>query len=212
MPESHEALSAPNRLSLIAKMAPKGLRSVDIGCDHGHISAALNAVASEREPHRLPRRTDVPRVVADGLLGHKDVELAVLTGMGPKLILKIIDAGPLPREAIVHSPQHTHVLREGLAERGWRVHREGLAPENGRFAEVLHIRPGDAQGEGYLLAFGPSFFQHPWGWAHATRLREDWARLAGDAPPGTNAHQKATGWIMWLDKQLPKLKLRSESC
>jgi tRNA A22 N-methylase len=212
MPETNEALSAPNRMALIVQMAPKGKRCVDVGCDHGHVSAALSAVASEKEPHRLPRRTDVPRVVADGLLGHKNVELAILTGMGPKLILKILDAGPSPEEAIVHSPQHTHVLREGLAERGWRVHREGLAPENGRYAEVLHIRRGAPKGDGYLLAFGPSFMEHPWGWTHANRLREDWSRLQSDAPSGTNAHRKASGWIKWLDSQLPKLKLRSESC
>jgi tRNA A22 N-methylase len=202
MNPAHEALLGKDRLSLIIQLAPKGLRCVDVGCDHGHVAAALGAIASEREGHRLPRREDVARVIADGLRGHKDVDLAILTGMGPRLILGILDRGPSPKEAIVHSPQHSHVLREGLAARGWRVYREGLAPENGRFAEVLHIRPGKSPYAGYVLAFGASLMRHPWAREHAAHLRESWRRLAQDAPEGTEAHSRASGWIEWLDTHM----------
>jgi len=205
-------LSAANRLELICKIAPRGLRTVDVGCDHGHVSKTLSAVASEREPHRLPRRTDVPRVVANGLRGHKNVQLAILTGMGPQLILGILKAGPPPGEAIVHSPQHSHVLRMGLKQLGWRIHRQGLAPENGRFAEVMHIRPGKSPHDGYFLGFGADLLGHPWAAQHAQHLRENWTRLAADAPPHTQAHQKAKAWIQWLDKQFPTNRPMGQAC
>jgi len=140
--------------------------------------------------------------VADGLKGHRDVELAVLTGMGPRLILRILDEAPRPQELIAHSPQHSHVLREGLAARGWRVHQEGLAPENGRFAEVLHMRPGSTPHSGHLLQFGAALLRHPWAKAHAAHLMNDWTRLAADAPPHTEAHQRAVSWIEWLNKHM----------
>lgn len=207
-----DLLSAPNRLDLIQRMAPEGLRCVDVGCDHGHISRALNAVASERELHRLPRRTDVPRVVADGLKGHKNVELAILTGMGPQLILKILAAGPAPQQAIVHSPQHSHVLRVGLKRLGWKVHRQGLAPENGRYAEVMHIRPGASPYRDFDLGFGGALIEHPWAHAHARRLHADWSRLASDAPPHTAAHKKASSWMGWLDTQFPAETMQGAPC
>lgn len=198
-----EALhTADDRLSLIIAMAPKGLRTVDVGCDHGHVAAALGAVGSERELHRHSPRRDIPRVVADGLRGHTQVELAILTGMGPRLILGILDRGPAPIQAIVHSPQHSHALRVGLAERGWVVTAEGVAPENGRLAEVLLIEKGEPEGFSFELAFGRALLNHPLGLGHAQQLREDWGRLAADAPADTEAHQKAKQWLLWLDQHI----------
>ena len=193
-----QPLSSSDRLSLIIEMAPRRERIVDVGTDHGHVAAALGAIASEREHHRLPARTDVTRVVADGLRGHKDVQLAVLTGMGPKLILAILDNASPPEEILVHAPQHTHVLRYGLAQRGWKVQREGLAPENGKYAEVIHLKPGTEKASGYTLGFGPTLESHPWAKEHATDLLNGWTRLLHDAPEGTRPHKEAQGWIEWL--------------
>ena len=195
--------SADDRLSLIIEMAPRGFRTVDVGCDHGHVAAALGAVGSEREWHRHSSRSDIPRVVANGLAGHSDVELAILTGMGPRLILGILDRGPSPLQAIVHTPQHSHALRAGLAERGWEVVAEGLAPENGRFAEVIHIQFGEPEEFSFELCFGRGLMGHPWAKAHAEQLRKDWSRLANDAPEHTNAHQQAKEWLAWLDQHIP---------
>ena len=195
-----EPLTGTNRIALIVAMAPARTHVVDVGSDHGHVAAALGAIASEREPHRLPNRHDVPRVVANGLQGHRNVELAILTGMGPRLILSILDAAAPPEEIIVHSPQHAHVLRYGLAERGWRVHREGLAPENGKYAEVIHLKPGRETSSGYPLGFGPSLEQHPWAARHAGILSAGWKRLLEDAPEHTRSHKEAQGWIEWLSR------------
>ena len=195
--------SASDRLSLIIQMAPKGLRTVDVGCDHGHVAAALGAVGSEREFHRLSPRKDIARVVANGLAGHSNVELAILTGMGPKLILGILDRGPEPQQAIVHTPQHSHALRLGLAERGWVVLAEGLAPENGRYAEVIHVERGAPEEFSFELGFGRSLMRHPLARAHAEQLRKDWSRLVNDAPEDTDAHRKAKAWLTWLDQHIP---------
>ena len=194
--------TAPDRLSLIIQMAPKGLRTVDVGCDHGHVAAAIGAIGSERELHRHSPRQDIPRVVADGLLGHANVELAIITGMGPRLILGILDRGPEPDQALVHTPQHSHALRTGLAERGWVVVADGLAPENGKFAEVIHVKKGDPEDFSFEVAFGRNLIGHPLAIEHARNLRNDWSRLANDAPQGTHAHTQAKAWLAWLDQHI----------
>jgi tRNA A22 N-methylase len=146
------------------------------------------------------------------LKGHKNVELAILTGMGPNLILGILAAGPSPQQAIVHSPQHSQVLRAGLKRLGWKIHRQGLAPENGRYAEVMHIRPGPSPYSDFVLGFGGALIQHPWAQAHARRLHADWSRLASDAPAFTEAHKKAKNWMHWIDTQFPAEPTHGAPC
>jgi len=191
-------------------MTPAGEVVVDVGCDHGHHTRALGAIGTEREPNRLPARWDIPLVVADGLAPFRQVDVAVITGMGAHTILKILREGPTPKEAIVHAPEHSDRLRRGLAIQGWRIVNERLAPEAKRFAEVIHVERGDEQSSGYELEFGPLLAKDPLHIDHANQILNHKLSVVKKAPEGTRAHTEATGWIEWLkiyiSKHSPSIK------
>jgi len=195
----------PPRLQLVVSLTPPGGVVIDVGCDHGHTSHALGAIATEREPHRLPRRLDIHRVVADGLRGFRHVDTAVITGMGAHVIRRILQQGPKPRVAIVHSPQHTDRLRSGLAQDGWRIDAEGLAPEGLGFAEVIRVVRGREPNEEHTLWFGPHLPGDPLCAAHARTKLAAWRTLLSDAPAGSDTHAQAAQWITWLEDLLYRL-------
>lgn len=146
------------RREVILSLCPRGGVMVDVGADHGHVAAALGGIATERHPRRIGRR-DVPWVVADGLRPFEHVDLAVIAGMGARTIARILDVGPKPRVAVLHAQDDPPVLRRWLAENGWRIDAEALAPEAGRFAEVLRALPGRETASGYWLDFGPRLLE-----------------------------------------------------
>jgi len=178
---------------------------VDVGTDHGHVASRLGAIGSEREFHRLPQRNDIPRVVADGLRGFRAVDVAIITGMGPRPILEILSAGPFPTHAVIHAPQGSHVLRSGLAAQGWMIEMERLAPENNAFAEVIRIRRGAETHSGHTLEFGPYIARDPLCRPHAEQRILAWKELARNAPAETEAHQRALAWVDWLQELLERL-------
>jgi tRNA (adenine22-N1)-methyltransferase len=144
------------RLERLAELVPDGVGLVvDVGADHGHLAHAVGAVATERQPGRIGRR-DVPWVVADGLRPFREVDVAVVSGMGARTIARVLAAGPRPRvAAVLHAPDDPPVLRRWLAANGWRIDAERLAPEAGRYAEVLRAVPGKEESSGLLLDHGP---------------------------------------------------------
>jgi len=186
-------------------MAPRGSVMVDVGTDHGHVAYRIGAIGSEKEFHRLPNRKDVVRVVANGLRGFRSVDVAIITGMGPRPILEILKAGPRPTEAIVHTPRGSHVLRAGLAADGWRIQEERLAPENDAFAEIIRIREGEEKHRGHALEFGPYLPKDPLCRAHAQERLSAWKALLQQAPGHTQAHQRAKAWVEWLEELLERL-------
>lgn len=181
---------------------------VDVGSDHGRIAEGLLAraepgaqvISTERRSHRLSRDTRVPCVVADGLAPFRQVDLAVIAGMGPHAILGILSRGPRPARAVVHSPDRTDTLRQGLKDQGWRIDAEALAPEGRRFAEVLRIVPGDEPASGHLLWFGPRLWagDDPLLADHVASVTAHWRRVATSAPEGSPGHTRATGWVEFL--------------
>lgn len=192
----------PRRRALIALARPfaRGI-VVDVGCDHGHVAAALGAIGTERRSNRLPRRGDVRLVVADGLRPFRRVDLAIIAGMGPDKILRILAEGPRPAAAVVHSPQHEHSLRLGLAAAGWRIDAERLAPENQRWTSVIRVVSGREPAAGLALAFGPRLLEagDPHLLDHARQLRAHWSRLAASIPAGVPKRAEADRWVAWLD-------------
>lgn len=128
---------------------------MDVGADHGHLAARVGAVATERQPQRIGRR-DVQWVVADGLEPFREVDVAVIAGMGARTIARVLERGPRPRvAAVLHAPDDPPVLRRWLAEHGWRIDAERLAPEAGRYAEVLRAVPGNEPSSDLILEYGP---------------------------------------------------------
>ena len=194
-----ETAPSPGRLAQILALVPPGEVVVDVGCDHGRIAAALGAIGTEREPHRLPARRDLLLVVADGLRPFRKVDVAIITGMGHPSILEILSAGPRPRAAILHTPQHADRLRQGLADAGWRIDAERLAPEAGRFAEIIRVVPGEEPHRGHVLWFGPLLGEDPLLEDHRQeRLQYFHARLKA-TPQESPRWREAEGWVHFLE-------------
>ena len=75
--------------------------------------------------------------------------------MGARTIAGILDRGPRPALAVLHAQDDPPELRRWLAANGWHIDAEGLAPEAGRFAEVIRAVPGEESAEGLWLDYGP---------------------------------------------------------
>ena len=189
-------------MALLVSLVPPGGIVVDVGCDHGHVAAALGAVGVEREPHRVPRRPG--RFLAgDGLAAFRQVDTAIIAGMGPATLLGILDRGPRPQTLVAHCPDGMYRVRQGLAERGWRIDREGLAREGERISEVLRAVHGTETATGHRLLFGPLLEDDPLVEDLAARHLSRWRPLLTRAPLGSTAHRQARGWVDWLEGGRP---------
>lgn len=196
------------RLEAIVELATPHVTGVvvDVGCDHGHTARALSdlgsaelVIASERRHNRLPRRSDLPLLVTNGLAGLRRVDLAIITGMGPHTILGVLDAGPKPAVAVVHSPDRTDSLRRGLAADGWCIDAEKLAPEGRGYAEVIRVVRGQEPHTGLNLEFGPLLSDDPLLQPHIAHVLRHWKRIARDAPPGSTGRERAEAWVPFLE-------------
>jgi tRNA A22 N-methylase len=166
------------RRELLIALCPPGDVIVDVGADHGHVARRLGAIATERLPERIAVRSEGPWVVADGLRPFRRVDVAVVAGMGARTIARILSEGPRPGHVVLHAQDDPPALRRWLAANGWRILREGLAREAGRFAEVVVAAPGVEPASGWELEYGPRLLTDgdPWLAAHLAEL-EAW--LAG---------------------------------
>lgn len=167
------------RRQVLTRLCPDNTLIIDVGADHGHVAHAIGAIATERAPNRAGR-SDVPWVIADGLLPFRHVPCAIIAGMGAETIARILDAGPTPDVAIVHAQDDPIALRRLVVELGFRIDAEGLAREAGRYAEVLRILPGTETASGMVLDFGPRLLSgsDPHLIPHLTQLIGHFGRIA----------------------------------
>jgi tRNA (adenine22-N1)-methyltransferase len=195
------------RRRLLASLVPAAEVVVDVGADHGHVAAWVGAIATERRPHRSGR-TDVRWVIADGLMPFRRVDVAIVAGMGWRTIARILQMGPRPPVAVLHAQDDPPALRRWLASHGWRIDAEGLAPEAGRFAEVVRAVPGQESAGGLLLELGPRLLEgsDPHLRDHLVQLVGYWrgiaARTATSAP---EAHQQAAERVSFLEARISSL-------
>jgi tRNA A22 N-methylase len=166
---------------VLVELAPAGDVVVDVGADHGHVAAALSAIATERQPGRAGR-ADVPWVIADGLQPFRHVDVAIIAGMGALTIAGILERGPRPSTAVLHAQDDPPRLRRWLAANGWRIEAERLAPEAGRFAEVLRVVEGHEESSGLWLEHGPRLLRgdDPLLEAHLEQLIGHYGRIVAD--------------------------------
>lgn len=193
------------RLQAILSLVEPARIIIDVGCDHGYITRAVGGIGSEISFSQLPVARDLPLVVADGLQPFSRVDLAIITGMGPHKILRILAHGPTPRQAIVHSPNKTGFLRQGLADAGFSIVKERLAPEARGFAEILKIVPGQEAHSGHALWFGPWLHQDPLYPEHLRRQLAHWRKIARHAPPQHPNFNRAMEWVQFLEARQKRL-------
>ncbi len=199
------------RRALIVRMVPPSPRPViDVGADHGHVAAALGAIATERMPVRRGK-APVRWVVADGLRPFREAPVAVIAGMGALTIARILTEGPRPQVAVLHAQDDPPRLRLWLAANGWRIDAEGLAPEARAYAEVIRAVPGREPSTGMALFHGPCLMS-----SHDPHLRPHLRHriahhrgiataTAGRAP---SRHEQAMAHVDFLQEVLESLESR----
>ena len=195
------------RLGAIAQMALEAVSEreapcvVDVGCDHGQLTAhllerhaALHAIASDVSAPSLEKAKRlfaqkgfgerVSTVVADGLLGvDRPVDVIVMAGMGAQTILKIITEGrekiggaKLIMQANVDLP----VLRKQLAALGFAIEKEAFTRASGRRYVTLlayAAEPAEMDARAALLGTAVQGVQDDkqydyFSWQRGVRVRE----------------------------------------
>jgi tRNA A22 N-methylase len=178
---------------------------VEVGCDHGLLASKLDAIGTERQRHRLPARSDLRLVVADGLLPFRRVGVAVVTGIGAAAIARILSRGPRPEVVVLHAPDRPAALRVWLADNGWHIDAEVLAPEDHSFAEIIRAVPGRELHEGLRLAFGPLLDADPLIHAHEAKSLARWMEImerVKDHDPVKA--EEALAWIAFLKTRMER--------
>ena len=153
------------RLQAIALLVPPGSVVGDIGTDHGQLPCFLvqqgicpRAVACDvnAQPLAGARRLiaemqlaeQVETRLGDGLsvLQPGEVETVTISGMGGALMTELLTNSPAvvsALSALVLQPNlAANLLRQWAVEQGWHIAAEELVYEDGRYYEVLGLKPG----------------------------------------------------------------------
>lgn len=153
------------RLAAAAQMLGTAETIWDVGCDHGHLAAALVlsgaaerviasdiSTASVAKANRLVDSLGlfdrVTVVRADGLSGFSpsgEYKL-VICGMGGELIAQLLDGSDLAKaaELIVMQPMRgEEELRSFLYNNGFGIMDEAVAEEDGRFYQLIAAKYGE---------------------------------------------------------------------
>lgn len=156
------------RLSAVARYAPKGSVVADIGSDHAFLPIYLiktgkspRAIVGELNPGPLAvaeknvREAGVSDRVdlrlGDGLsvIENGEADTVCISGMGGTLIVSILEAGKerlrSVRTLILQPNVAAKNVRKWLYDNGWELTGETILREDGIIYEVLCAIPGDPQ-------------------------------------------------------------------
>lgn len=129
------------RLEAIISLVDKNDKIIDIGTDHAYVPIALykrnianKIVASDisnkvcinaKKNIELYGIKDINVVCSDGFNNiNEHFDLAILSGMGTKTILKILQAKNVPDKLIIASQNDFSVLRNEMNKKGYKISNE----------------------------------------------------------------------------------------
>lgn len=153
------------RLQAIADLVDKGARVGDIGTDHGQlpcylvekaiaprvIAADINALPLAGAQKRIAESGFTEQIttrLGDGLTVLKpgEVDTVTISGMGGSLMTEILEASAevvcALKQLILQPNLAAHLIRRWAAAHDWHIEQERLLYEDGRYYEVLSLRPG----------------------------------------------------------------------
>lgn len=149
-----------NRLLTVASFVTKGSNIADIGTDHGYVPIYLaqngligHGLAMDVGQGPLMHAqahiaecglgTVLETRLSDGLakLNSGEADTVIIAGMGGDLIIRILEQGKAVLESVqelILSPQSKlHKVRLYLQENGWKIIRESMLKEDGKFYTVM---------------------------------------------------------------------------
>jgi len=153
------------RLKAIVKYVPKGAKLADIGTDHGFIpiylvknqivdrviATDLNWGSLKKAIENIEReglKENIDTRLGDGLRVLKDfeVEVAIISGVGGLLIIKILEEGKEIAKSIkrfiLQPMRDADKLRRYLVHEGYKICEEDLVKEKDKFYEIIVAEHG----------------------------------------------------------------------
>ena len=169
------------RLKTIVQMVPKAETAADIGCDHGKVAAALvdkgtakRVICGDISDKSLDKarklvnskklEDSVSLREGNGLdiLSAGEADVVILAGIGGELIAEILDTGKdkAPDKLVLSCNTASGLLRQWIAQNGYRIEDEELVFENRHFYPVILAVKGQSQEMSDIeLEFGPVLLQ-----------------------------------------------------
>jgi len=159
-----------NRLEMVVSFVKPGESAADVGTDHGHVPVELvrrgivkrayamdvrkGPLSKAEENIAAARMNDkIETRLSDGVqkLSAGEAESVIIAGMGGELVIHIMEEGRHVWETVeqwVLSPHsELHKVREWLDKNGFRIVREDMIFEEGKFYTVMDVRKGSVPEE-----------------------------------------------------------------
>lgn len=171
-----------DRLETIIALVKPCETAADIGCDHGFTAIRLvesgtagRAVASDVRPGPLKRaeehvreaglseRIDVRR--GDGLLTLQpdEAEAVIITGMGGRLMVRLLEEGSdrlgAAKELVLSPHSDVPAVRKAVSALGFRIEEETVVEELGNFYTVMRAVPGEEALTPLQEKYGPRLLE-----------------------------------------------------
>ncbi len=158
------------RLTALAGLVTAGHRLADVGTDHGYVPIYLmeqgripSAIAMDINQGPLERAREhirqfgfeayIETRLSDGVQGLKagEADTVLVAGMGGSLVMKILEEG-LPMlqkvpELILQPQSELYQVRRYLESRGFKILREYMVYEDGKYYPILRVEPEEVSGK-----------------------------------------------------------------
>lgn len=167
MAKKAKMITLSARMQALANMATEGNRVCDLGCDHGWLSIYLvqhriSPCALAMDVGQGPlmralahvREAELEKYItlrlSDGLTRYEEGEADTLVcaGMGGPLMQRILAADMAKaksfRELILQPQSEIASFRKFLRESGWRISKEDMVLEDGKFYPMMKAEPESA--------------------------------------------------------------------
>ncbi len=150
------------RMQAIASLLGENNIVADIGCDHGKLSAYIikNKVAKKvfatdiskdslEKAKKLTEKEKLENIsffLGDGFSCLKEKpDAAVIAGMGGQVIADIIDHDFAKTKLVLQPMKDSDILFKKLYSLGFKIEKEVIVREGGRFYEVILAIPGSEE-------------------------------------------------------------------
>lgn len=168
-----------NRIDVLAGEVPVCDVLADVGCDHGNLAAIclktgkakrviltdVSAPSLEKAKRLLFDEISSGKAVAvhcDGLCGVPETpDVAVIAGMGGREIMGILCRAPdLPQQLVLSPHKNAPELREYVVSAGYRVVRDYVTEDGGKYYDVIVCRRGADSLSRQEIQFGRTNLQN----------------------------------------------------
>ena len=192
-----------NRLSAVFSCIEKCESFADVGCDHGKLckmveqadlarriyACDISEKCIEKAKILLSDCKRITFLVSDGLKSVPRVQTVAICGMGGRNVMEIISNADYKPRYILGAQKHVRELRLFLVQNGFKIEKDFVVEEAGKFYDVICAREGSMELTDVQASEGVFYTQRD-----ETRKRRALLKLkkySGFAPTAENLREKA---------------------